>query len=134
MYSHVKQYYYNSDGPELTEADKNYTAHNGDSVRLICGSDLKSNPSAIISWINPNGELVTISERFTMNNGQEEVSLKIANVDKDDNGTWTCTVDVPRNDPLYCDSDHERVLIEHQLQLIVVSKLGDGIINMCNDS
>ena len=120
--------FYNSDRLELTEADKTYTAREGDSMRLICGYDLKSNPSAIVSWINPDGEPITISERFTMNNGPEEVSLKIANVDKDDNGTWTCTVEVPRNNPLYCDSDHERVPIELQLQLIIVSKLRGGVI------
>ena len=109
--------------------DKNYTAHKGDSARLICGYDLKSNPSAIISWTNPNGEPVMSDERFTMNNGLEEVSLEIANVGKDDNGTWNCTVDMPRNNPLYCDSDHERVLTELQLQLIVFSKLRGGVNN-----
>ena len=59
------------------------------------------------------------SERFTMNNGPEEVSLEIANVGKDDNGTWTCTVEVPRNNR---DFEEERVK-ELKLQLIVISKL-----------
>ena len=122
---------YNSDRPELTEVDKNYTALEGDSVRLICGYDLKSNPSAIVSWTNPDGEPVMNGERFTMSNGLEEVSLKIANIGKDDNGTWNCTVELPRNNHVYCGSDHERVL---QSQLIVVSKLRGGVIHTCNDS
>lgn len=117
-------YYYNSDGPELTEADKTYSALKGESVNLICGRDLKSNPSAIIRWTNPKGEPVTSSER---NNGPEEVSLEIADVGRDDNGAWTCTVEVPRNNSLYCNFEQERVK-ELQLQLIVVSKLRDRII------
>ena len=97
-------------------------------MSLVCGRDLKSNPSAIIRWTSPNREHVTSSERFIMNSGPEEISLEIANVGKDDNGTWTCTVEVPRNNPLYCysNSEQERVK-ELQLQLIVVSKLRDGI-------
>ena len=123
----LKQCCLNLDGPELTEADKTYSALNGDSVSLICGHDLKSNPSAIIRWTNPKGEPITSSERYTMNNGPEEVSLEIANVGKDDNGTWTCTVEVPRNNPLYCNSEQERVK-DFQLQLIVVSKSGVGLV------
>ena len=64
------------------------------------------------------------NERFSMNNGPEEISLKIANVGENDNGTWTCTVEVPRSNLLYCDSDSEQERVkELQLQLIVVSKL-----------
>ena len=102
-------------------------------MSLICGHDLKSNPSAIISWTNPNRKPVTSDEKFTMNNGPEEVSLEITNIGKGDNGTWSCTVEVPRNNHLYCDFDRERVLIELQLQLIVVSKLRGGVIHTCND-
>ena len=95
-------------------------------MSLTCGRDLEFNPSVIIRWTNPNGEPVTNSERYTMNNGPDEVSLEIANVDKDDNGTWTWTVEVPRNNPLYCNSEQERVK-QLQLQLIVVSKSRGGI-------
>lgn len=99
-------------------------------MKLICGYDLDSNPIAIISWANSKGETVMSSEKFAMNNGSEEVSLKIANVNKDDNGTWTCTVKVPRNKALHCSSEEERSYLEHcHLQLIVVSKLRAGIIN-----
>ena len=95
-------------------------------MNLTCGRDLKSNPLGIIRWTNPKGEPVTSSERFIMNDGPEEVSLEIANVGKDDNGTWTCTVKVPRNNPLHCNFEQERIK-ELQLQLIVVSKLRGGI-------
>ena len=118
--------YCNSDGPNLTEADKTYSALKGNSVNLTCGRDLKSNPSGIIRWTNPKGEPITSNERFSMNDGPEEVSLEIANVGKDDNGTWTCTVEVPRNNPLHCNFEQERIK-ELQLQLIVVSKLRGGI-------
>ena len=128
MYNNFFYCNYYSDGPELTKADEVYSAREGDSVTLICGSDLKSNPSATISWTKPKGETVSSSERFTMNNGSEVVSLSITNVGKDDNGTWTCNVEVLRNEILYCSSEQEnQQRIEHnQLQLIVVSKLRDN--------
>ena len=122
----------NSDGPNLTEADKTYSALKGNSVNLTCGRDLKSNPSGIIRWTNSKGEPVTSNERFSMNDGPEEVLLEIANVGENDNGTWTCTVEVPRNNSLYCDSDSEQQRVkEFQLQLIVVSKLRVEYIILC---
>ena len=115
----------------MAKANKTYSAGEEDSMKLTCGRNLKSNPSAIIRWTHPKGEPVTSSERFTMNNGPEEVSLEIANVGKDDNGTWTCTVEVPRNNSLYCNSDSEQERVkELELQLIVVSKL-KGRILLC---
>ena len=72
------------------------------------------------------------NERFSMNDGPEEISLKIANVGENDNGTWACTVEVPRNNSLYCNSDSEQERVkELQLQLIVVSKLRVEYIILC---
>ena len=97
-------------------------------MKLICGSNLDSNPVANISWTNAKGEPITNSEKYTINNGPEEVSLEIAGVNKDDNGTWTCTVHVvvPVNVSLYCYSEQERIKAI-PLQLIVVSKLKGDI-------
>ena len=95
-------------------------------MKLICGSNLVSNPVANISWTNAKGEPITNSEKYTINNGPEEVSLDIAGVYKDDNGTWTCTVAVPVNVSLYCYSELERIQAI-PLQLIVHSKLRGGI-------
>ena len=94
-------------------------------MTLICGTDLKSNPSATISWTNPNRSLVVNSDNFTRNDGPEEVALDITNVGKDDNGTWTCTVEVPRNKPHHCSSEKESEprIKQLKMQLIVVSKL-----------
>ena len=116
-----------------------YSALKGESVNLICGRNLKSNPSPIIRWTNPKGEPVTSSGRFSMINGPAEVSVEIADVGRDDNGTWTCNVEVPRNNLLHCNSDSEQERFkELQLQLIVVSKLRVEYIYiyiiMCKDS
>lgn len=89
---------------------------------LICGYELESNPPATISWTspNPNLEVVVNSESFRMNNGTEEISLTIANVSADDNGTWTCTVEVPRNQPSNC--SFEQATVKRHMNLTVVSK------------
>jgi hypothetical protein len=91
-------------------------------VILICGYELKSNPPATISWTSPSQEIVVNNDSFRMNNGTEEISLMIANVSADDNGTWTCTVEVPRNQPSNC--SFERAIVKRHMNLTVVSKYG----------
>ena len=102
-------------------------------MTLICGTDLESNPSAIISWTNPKGTLVMSSDTFTINNGPENVTLEIADIGEGENGTWTCAVEVPKNEPLHCSSEKEsepRVKY-FKMQLIVVSKLRGEIVCIC---
>lgn len=61
-------------------------------MSLICGYNLKSNPSINVTWTNPQGEQVLNSERCTMDDGPEVVQLNISNVTKNDNGMWRCSM------------------------------------------
>ena len=63
-------------------------------MSLICGYNLESNPKATISWTDPRGNPVTISDNYTQDNGPEVVQLNITRVNKSDNGTWGCSMEV----------------------------------------
>lgn len=64
----------------------------GHPVSLICGYNLKSNPSTNVTWSNPKGEKVPNSERYMMADGPEVVQLNIRNVTESDSGTWKCSM------------------------------------------
>ncbi len=59
-------------------------------MSIICGYNLKSHPSATISWTDPRGKEVTNSERYTLDDGPNVIQLNISNVTESDNGMWKC--------------------------------------------
>ena len=91
---------------------------------LVCGYNLESNPQAVITWTNPQGRSITNSDRYSMNNGPEVVQLSIANVSKNDHGTWSCTMEVSSSEAHDCHPDQERPSRrkDYEVLLIVVSK------------
>ena len=66
----------------------------GDSVSLICGYNLNSNPPAVISWTSPHGDAVKSSRKYSMDNGPGIVRLNISGVTESLGGEWTCRVEV----------------------------------------
>ena len=83
-----------SDGPNITEGEGKYFIPEGESVSLICGYNLKSNPKASITWTDPRGNPVTINDAYSQDDGPEVVQLNITSVKKSDNGTWRCSMEV----------------------------------------
>ena len=61
-------------------------------MSLICGYNLKSNPSTNVTWSNPRGESVHNSGRYMIDDGPEVVQLNIRSVTKSDGGTWRCSL------------------------------------------
>ena len=66
----------------------------GSPVSLVCGYNLIGNPSAVISWTNPQNKQVNNSGRYQVDNGPKVVQLNITEASKSDGGTWKCTVKV----------------------------------------
>ena len=119
-----------SDGPELENGPQSrLVVKEGDLISLICGYNLESNPQPQITWTKPSGkgEDLLSDNRYSRSDGPEVVSLNITSVNKHDNGTWRCTVELVSNETYMenCSPNQEIPIRrkEHIIELIVVSKL-----------
>ena len=65
-----------------------------DSLDLVCGTDLMSNPPATVTWTDPQGNVVMNNSRYTLVNDNTGVRLLFATTIPSDEGTWTCEVRV----------------------------------------
>ena len=71
------------------------TQHNvplSDSVSLVCGIGLDSNPQSTITWTAPDGTTIMNDNRYTVENGPEIVRLNINRTVSNDSGIWLCEV------------------------------------------
>ena len=78
---------------------REYNVLLGDSVSLVCGSNLTSNSNSSIDfiWHSPIGNRIKpedISEDYTLENGPDVARLNITNAAAGDDGLWNCTVTV----------------------------------------
>ena len=66
-------------------------------MTLICGHDLESNPTATITWIDPNGNqiLATDKEKYVQDDGPGVVQLRIIQANRKERGNWTCNMNIP---------------------------------------
>ena len=86
-----------------------------DSVTLICGRNLQSNPRSTITWFDPNGTKVVATENYSQDD-RTDVVLNIKKVDRRYRGQWTCVLDV--NAYIYNCLDDEKMLSgDHDGQL-----------------
>lgn len=83
-----------TDGPGLLPASTEYHCLEKCPVSLVCGYNLDSNPPAIITWTDPQGNLVDSNGIYTKENGPKVVQLNISSASKEDGGTWKCNVTV----------------------------------------
>ena len=115
------------DGPTFQSKgpSKQYVVLN-DSLSLVCGTGLDSNPQAIITWTAPDGTTVMDNVRYDLENGPDIVRLNITHTTLNDSGIWSCDVTV-RSDK-YIASEGRMVLvnqtvlgtqIHHDIQLTV---------------
>ena len=83
------------DGPTFAESSplQRYALLN-DSLSLVCGTGLDSNPQATITWIAPDGTTVMDNARYDLQNGPEIVRLNFAHTILGDTGTWRCDIRV----------------------------------------
>ena len=71
-----------------------YFALLGNSLSLVCGTGLDSNPQANITWTAPDGTTVVGSDRYDFEDGPERVALNVSNTLLSDSGVWRCDVNV----------------------------------------
>jgi hypothetical protein len=69
----------------------------GDSVTLVCGTDLTGNPIPTVVWRDSSGSEVSSGGRFTLSSGREVVSITVNITNREDAGNWTCTAQVYEN-------------------------------------
>ena len=85
-----------SDGPTFTELGPTQCyVLLGDSLSLVCGTGLDSNPQASITWTAPDGTTVVMDNaRRSLDNGPEFVRLNFTHTILSDAGVWMCDVRV----------------------------------------
>ena len=83
-----------SDGPSLAVGPAEYYILLGNSLSLVCGTDLDSNPPATITWTAPSGDIIGHNTWYQLENGPDLVRLNISNISFMDAGVWMCDIHV----------------------------------------
>ena len=100
-----------------------------DSLSLVCGSGLNSNPQANITWTAPDGTTVMDSARYDLENGPDIVRLNFTHTVVGDTGIWRCEIIV--RSERYIISNENLVLreqavigmpVQYDIQLIVIGE------------
>ena len=66
----------------------------GKQMSLLCGTNLTSNPTADITWIDPFGNEVVNNSLYTLINNNRSVRLNKSRVEDQDMGMWMCVIRV----------------------------------------
>ena len=112
------------DGPFLSEGPREYYVLLGDSVTLICGYNLDSNPKAVITWIDPLQKPVANNSNYQQHNGPELVQLNIPRVGKSHSGTWKCNISVTSGAKLIGNQSYSIQLnVVGKHDIVVLSKI-----------
>ena len=102
----------------------------GDSLSLICGTGLDSNPQATITWTAPDGTIIMDTARYDLDNGPDIVRLNFTHTILSDAGIWRCTATVISEQHVV--SNRRLILmnrtvigtpVEHSVLLTVVGEL-----------
>ena len=86
---------YLMDGPSFTEPGplQRYSLLN-ESLSLVCGTGLETNPAAMVTWTAPDQTTVIDNARYDLENGPDFVRLNFAHTILGDTGTWRCEIRV----------------------------------------
>ena len=63
-----------------------------DSLSLVCGTDLDSNPQAEVTWMAPDGTTIMDNARYNLENGPLFVRLNFTHTIPSDDGLWKCRI------------------------------------------
>ena len=86
-------------GPDLDFGPEERAVLLGDSLSLLCGTNLMSNPpSANITWLDPLGNKVVDDDRYNLINDDTGVRLELNGSRANDVGVWMCIVSVEGSD------------------------------------
>ena len=105
-------------------------------LSLICGTGLDSNPQATVTWMAPDGTTIMDNARYDLENGPEFVRLNFTHTILSDTGTWKCRV-VAMSEQyivsggMLVQQDSARIgeQITVDIELTVISKLPIFLIN-----
>ena len=119
-----------ADGPSLIQQGpaQRYVLLN-DSLSLVCGTGLDSNPQATITWMAPDGTTIMDNARYDLENGTDFVRLNFTHTILSDTGTWRCSIVVMSEQYIVSDGvlvrqDSSRIgeAINVDIQLTVISE------------
>ena len=120
------------DGPSFhTRGPTQHYLLLGDSLSLVCGTGLDSNPQATITWTAPDGTTIMDNARYDIENGPDIVRLNFTHTILSDTGIWSCVATVRSESHFVRSSDGRLELgqevvigspIQHDIQLTVFGK------------
>ena len=104
-----------SDGPSFASGSPTPTPIQryvllDNSLSLVCGRGLDSNPNATVTWTAPDNTEIMGNDRYRLDNGPEVVRLNFTRTVMEDNGIWRCEVTV-RSERHVLGSDGRLVLV-----------------------
>ena len=115
------------DGPSLALGPSQHYVLLGNSVSLVCGTDLDSNPQATITWIAPDGTTIMDNARYDLENGPEIVRLNLSHTILSDAGMWRCNITTESDQYLVNNGSlvgiNATVIgapIQHDIELIII--------------
>ena len=117
------------DGPMLIPGPLRHYVLLNESLTLVCGTSLESNPQATITWTAPDGTMIMASSRHSLENGPEVVRLNFTHTLPSDAGMWRC--DIRTESDQYVVSDGSLVRmdpamigapIQHNIELIIIGE------------
>ena len=120
-----------TDGPtfQMQGPTQRYVLINN-TLSLICGTGLDSNPQATITWMAPDGTTIMDNARYDLENGPEIVRLNFTHTILSDTGTWKCRVVVMSEQYIVSggmlvrqDSARIGELVTVDIELTVISEL-----------
>ena len=87
--------FYNTslDGPtfRMQGPTRRYVRLN-DTLSLVCGYGLDSNPDAVVTWTAPDGTTIMDNARYDLEDGPAVVQLNFTHTIFNDNEVWRCEV------------------------------------------
>lgn len=77
----------------MESAGLSFIGAEDDNVTIVCGHQLRGDPTAIMEWRDSEGNLLdAANSTFLFSSGPEVVSLMILGAKLTDSGNWTCTL------------------------------------------
>ena len=108
-------------GPILTPGPMRRYVLLNDSLSLVCGTGLGSNPQATITWTAPDGTTIVDNARYDLENGPQFVRLNFTHTIPNDNGEWVCEIVV---------ESVQDVVIDGELMRTDSSPIGQETVNI----
>ena len=109
------------DGPILTPGPLRHYVLLNDSLSLVCGTGLDSNPQASVTWMAPDGATIMDNARYDLENGPQFIRLNFTHTIPSDSGIWKCWVLV---------ESEQDIVIDGQLVRRDLSPIGQVMVDV----